>query len=78
MENEGETVTVNHQFYLNLIKNLTKAQYVGFETYRDQHRLKIRKNKIDTYFTLDNGSPAEVTAETYLELINSFSSGSKI
>lgn len=65
--------TINHQKYLTFIKKLTKAQYIGFERYQDQYRLKIRKNGIDTYFSLDGGTPDTMTAETYLELINSFS-----
>ena len=64
---------INHQKYLNLIKKLIKAQYIGFERYQDQYRLKIRKNGIDTYFSLDDGTPETITAETYIDLINSFS-----
>jgi hypothetical protein len=58
-----------HSFWLQKIKDKTKASFVGFETIGEELRIKIIKDGIPNYFILE-GSFENVDVNTYDSLYN--------
>lgn len=59
--------SLNHNFYLNILKNILKASYVGWETEKDKKTLRINIQGKSFPMQLSEG---EITENTYRDLIN--------
>ena len=57
-----------HNYYLNKIKKLVGASYVGYEQQGNQHKIKIVKNGKPEYFDVV-GHPQNATIETYEQVL---------
>lgn len=62
---------MNHQFWINHVKKVTKASFVAWEECKGTLKLKVVINGVTDYLELTGGIQ-DVTADTYLKLINSF------
>lgn len=65
MEKENELL--NHSFYLNMIKRLLKASYVGWELEGNKKTLKVNIQGKSFPMQLSDG---DITENTYRDLIN--------
>ena len=59
-----------HSFYTNLIRLKTGASFVAWERYKETFKIKVIRDKKVFYFDI-KGTPEDVTAENYLNLIQS-------
>jgi hypothetical protein len=62
-------MTVNHNYYLNVLKKLLGASFVGWVTEKDNQYLKVTVSGKSFSIPFSGG---EVGHESYKNLINSF------
>lgn len=56
---------IDHNYYLNIIRRMLKASFVGWVTRKDKKSLKVVVNKKEHLLPLEG----EIGHETYTELI---------
>lgn len=63
-----KTEYLNHSYYLNIVKNILKASFVGWITENNQRSLRIIKDKQEHFLPIGEGK--EINDNTYRDLIN--------
>lgn len=63
-----------HSFYQDMIKQKSMASFVGWEQNKEKYALKVVRNKETFYFDIQ-GTPNDVTAQNYLDLLKSINNG---
>ena len=67
-DKEEKEVILNHNYYLNLIKKVTRASYVGWIEEKGSKTLKVVIDNKENLLPLIGG---DITVGTYTQLISS-------
>lgn len=65
MKIEKQQMPLKHSEYLNKVKKLLKADFVGWITEGDKKTLKIKVGKNEHFLPMEG----EITEETYIDLV---------